>query len=663
MTALGSIVLALWGLFVCGAPLGLTALHGAKRPWSLVLVSTFGVSTGLLFVVTLTLGLCPALTLHLPSVLIVSLLPFVAGCALLVRGRKYSCVRCARGPGSVRELLYQSAHYVKSRLPGTPLRRVIAAVIVLGIAVRLLNCFDKPFVDWDVLARYALNAKRIYESGAISASVTGYPLLIPLAYVYAHLVAGGIDQHLAKVIPFLFSVLSIVATWAFARVVFNERTAWLAAFLMVVTPLHGDRSCSGHVDIPSSFFFLLAAMFCYLLWREGGLRQGVAAGFFIGCAISTKQAGFTLFLSTAAYLLLSWLCDWWTNSVHRKLRIWHVIVPIMSGAVLGLPWYLRNLSLGGNLFPVPSRWWLESARPSYDNLLWLYVVYLGFAVHGLLWARACGRDRSARTLAIGAALVSAVLTWGALTRSRPGLVDSVVIGVGLAISLFPLTKVALQGYSLAGNGVLLLLSFIIPYYAIWWYRYSYDTRFLLEILPFIVVILAHLFDRLCRFLPSRGRAQNAALAVMICVAALPGLVVALGIETPRHLLFGPVGDDEKRLEALGPSYRTVLFLNRRLAVQETAGRICITGDGRMLYFFEGSQAALCLPTSARELEGYRYVVTSPWTAREWIFYSDPRARFIASLPYDECCSEIFSSDGFSVYEVERTASRSHMLPL
>jgi len=584
--------------------------------------------------------------------LISSVVLFAAGCVIL---RRYDMLYSSKASYNLRSILQQVDHAIRDigrTLFGTSLERVMVMLIIFGMVARLLNCFDKPFVDWDVLARYALNAKRIYRAGTIVPSIRGYPLLVPLAYVYTHLIAGGVDEHLAKAVPFLFGVMSIVATYALGKVAFNKHVALLSAFILGMVPLHGDRSCTGHVDVPTSFYFVVAALFSYLLWREGRLRHALMGGFFLGCAISTKQAGFTLFISTVAYLLLSWLVDRWTNSQERGLKIWHLIVVVVTAAAVGLPWYLRNLALGEPLFPVPSRWWLQWASPSYENLALLYLLYLAFVVQGLLWSRGSMATRLALQLAAGTTLVSIIVAWGILTGTRPGFVDVILILIGLAISCYPLARLARQGQVSTGNGIMLVLIFIIPYYAIWWYRFSYDNRFLLEIHPFIAVILAYVLEDVRRFIPPPGRLGIIVLGVAICLIALPGLASALGTDTLTHLLFGPVSDEHKRLEALGDSYRTVLFLKERLESPETAGRIWITADGRMFYFFDEQEARGGLPTAMEELQGYRYLVYTPWTGREWIFYGDPRTEFLRSLPQSGCCSEIFRRDGFRVFEIE-----------
>lgn len=645
-------MLTLWGLFLCGAPFAIVTLLGQRRPWSLVLSTTFGTSVGLLFTITLSLGLSPGRNLNLPSVLISSVALFAAGCVILRQHNMASRAEAGYNLRSMFQQVDQATRDVGRSLFGTPLERVMVMLIVFGIAARLLNCFDKPFVDWDVLARYALNAKRLYRAGTIPPSIRGYPLLVPLAYVNTHLIAGGIDEHLAKVIPFLFGVMSIVATYALGRVVFNKHVALLSALIVVMVPLHGDRSCTGHVDVPSSFYFVLAALFSYLLWRERRLRHALIGGFFLGCAVSTKQAGFILFISTVAYLLLSWLVGRWTDSQDTELKIWYLIVIVVTGAAVSLPWYLRNLALGEPLVPAPSRWWLQLARPSYENLALLYLLYLAFVVQGLLLSRRSKATRLALQLAAGTTLVSTTMIWGIVMGIRPGFVDGIFITIGLVISGYPLAGLARQGQVSTGNGIMLLLSFMIPYYAVWWYHFSYDNRFLLEILPFIAVILAYVLEDVRRFIPPPGRLGIIVLGVAMCLIALPGLASALGTDTLTHLLFGPVSDEHKRLEALDSSYRVVLFLKDRLRSAETVGRIWVMGDGRMVYFFEEQEVKEGLPTTMQELEGYRYLVYSPWAGREWVFYGDPRVEFLRSLPQNDCCSEIFRSGGFTVFEIE-----------
>lgn len=249
-------------------------------------------------------------------------------------------------------------------LPWVPSARVqpLALLCAGTLLVIAINTLSYPFYRYDVLARFAPNARQVFEAAHIPASLTGYPLAVQLQYAFAFMAAGTVNDHYAGVIVAAYAAALALATFAVARKAFNARAAWCALLLLLGTPLFVDWATSGYVDVPVALYHALALLFA-LRWLHGGARaDALAAGICAGLGILTKHSALVLLPAVAAVPLL-----------RNRSRTDFVNAGLVLLAALALagPWYARNLVLAGwgGVLPAPGAYDAQALAPSIFTLL------------------------------------------------------------------------------------------------------------------------------------------------------------------------------------------------------------------------------------------------------------------------------------------------------
>jgi len=344
---------------------------------------------------------------------------------------------------------------VRPSLPTIPTQweKRFALLILLAIcALELFNGAYWPFYRDDTIGIYQPVAQAIYHTQALVPLIgadslyRAYPVLIPLNYAYAYFASGWENEYLAKAIATLLSLACIPAAYVLGKKLRGERTGWLAAMVLALTPFFGRWASSGYVDLPMAFFYTLAAIFALRLYdsdqtaRES-LVNAALAGVLIGLAAWTKNAALIGVLLFALWLVWCWL--------NKRIRPSMIVIGMGMACLVASPWYVRNL-LGA-----------------------------GFLIPATAWT-----DKAQHTLESAFVLVSHPENFGA-----PGWV--ILFGVAAAI-LLDLRRRA--------PGMLLLLLWTLPFFAAWWWFASYDPRFLLMFLPLLCVLAGDLLARLWKWI-------------------------------------------------------------------------------------------------------------------------------------------------------------------
>ncbi len=247
---------------------------------------------------------------------------------------------------------------------------MLAAILLLALVLRLAAAAwwqhrlgEQKFGFADSEGYWAL-AERIvhgetYQFGDDRVFRTpGYPALLSVPIVAFGSDAAGVWA--ARVEAALLGVLAVGGVWCWARMLFDDRAAALAALLAAVYP----------GAISSSTFILSEAPFCplmvftLLLWTQAegagttGGRWGAAcaAGAVAGLA-TLMRPSWLLFVPFAAAII-----------VFRPMA-WRKHLAISCGALLGLivvmsPWWIRNALVVGRFVPTS----LQVGASLYDGL-------------------------------------------------------------------------------------------------------------------------------------------------------------------------------------------------------------------------------------------------------------------------------------------------------
>jgi hypothetical protein len=185
-------------------------------------------------------------------------------------------------------------------------------------------------------------------------------LLFLSATIYRYL---GVEVHQPLVIvtiTAMFSALAVLFTWAFARRVFGENVAAVAAGVIVVYP---DAIILSSSQMREGYLMTLVAMTCYGLVRFMSERTWIGLGLVLG--------GFTLVLTFSppiggvlllALLILMLSVDGW--QYFRQTKFWLVLVSISIVAGIGIWTTWGRIAPDGITNPAALfGWWLtQSAR-------------------------------------------------------------------------------------------------------------------------------------------------------------------------------------------------------------------------------------------------------------------------------------------------------------
>lgn len=521
LIAPGDLLEALWGL-AFAAPWAWWLLPPRQRTGIALALLTLALSLGALTLGMLALTLAGALSLG--AVRAGTLGAFGAGAAV--------CWWAGARPALPRVRIGGISVAIR--------RHPLAAgtlVVIGGLAVLIaFNALYWPFYAPDAVSIYADQSRIIYQARALPQDeglYEMYPMLLPLSHTYAYLVAGALDEYLAKVAVAALGLGALGTTYALGRALYGWRVGLGAAALLALTPEFARWASAGYTDIPAGFFAALAALAAWWLAEERSLRAAWLLGAMTGLAAWTKNSALAFALSAGLWL------------VYASGRGWanwqHGLALAMGLALAAGPWYARNLLESGRL--VPPTVWSEQAR----HTAAMFVPFLGelpaYSAPGLI--------------------VTAGVAWSAVEALRGAR---------------PLADRARLLWLMAG-----------PFAAAWWWVASYETRFLQAIYPLLCVMgaraLLGAWEALRRERASLRPAIQAGLLALILLLALPAARKALDFKA--ELARAPLMSDEERHRvALGPLYDLARYLHTLPAEGTTLS------DNNLLPFLAAEQGRL-----------------------------------------------------------------------
>jgi hypothetical protein len=507
-------------------------------PWALILIPAERRSAVVLGVTTLALSL-GGLTLWMMALALVGALRFgvvVAGIVIVFGiGQVWLLRTQAPMPAAPRPPVIER---VRTAARQNPLA-VGAALIVIGMAALIVfNALYWPFNDDDAVSIYATQSVGIYQTGRLPTGeglYEAYPMLLPLSHVYSYMLAGEVDEYLARIAVAALGVGTLAAAFALGRALYDTATGWSAALLLALTPTFTRWASSGYTDIPAAFFVTLAVLFAWWFYRHGGARDALLLGVMTGLAAWTKNSALALCVSLAVWIAYVW----WRNAHDRvgaeqalpgrdvpqhAPPTQRYIRPLLVAAGFALTagsWYVRNLIEFGRI--VPKTVWTNQAQRTAANLVPFVTDFDHFFLPGI------------------------------------------VITIGIALALFE----ALRRKPDTRDQAALLLIGVIPFAAAWWWAASYETRFLLAVLPLFAVMGAHAVMRGAHLIESpisrRGVLRYApafqiVLVLILVVLAIPAARKAVSFKS--DIAHDPLmGNVKRHRVSVGPIYDAARYLN------------------------------------------------------------------------------------------------------
>ncbi|NQT46732.1 MAG: glycosyltransferase family 39 protein [Candidatus Omnitrophica bacterium] len=187
------------------------------------------------------------------------------------------------------------------------------------------------------------------------------------------------SQFYLAIVPFVFSILFIAATFILGRMLFGEKVAFYAAALLAISPIEILASQKVWADTMVSFFVVLAAVLFIASIRRDSLFFAFFAGVSCGIATLAKMSGIFFLIAVAIFHI--WM--------HREKRLsWMAFFEFLfdkrvllfcAGLILTtLPWfnmvqavYKSPLYMPHQLGLKDTNYWFKviSNRPLYTYLV------------------------------------------------------------------------------------------------------------------------------------------------------------------------------------------------------------------------------------------------------------------------------------------------------
>jgi len=167
------------------------------------------------------------------------------------------------------------------------------------------------------------------------------PLLIWLGYFSTLML--GLNSFALKIIPFLFSLMSVVLIMFIARRFFSERVAFYAALIFCSNIIFNVFSKRFQFDYPFTFFFLLS-FYLILLYNDTSEKKYlILCGVSFGLCLMVK-------ILVGFYIPFIILISLIVMQKKLNLKIRDVAFVSLIGIVIALPWHLYMFNKYGNEF-------------------------------------------------------------------------------------------------------------------------------------------------------------------------------------------------------------------------------------------------------------------------------------------------------------------------
>ena len=367
---------------------------------------------------------------------------------------------------------------------------ILASIVSTAI---VFNALYWPFYRDDTLGIYHPFAKEIAQTHDLIPITPSrslyelYPQLASMTYALVYMISGWHNTYPAGLITTLLSLACLLSVWLLANEISHGTSAWIALFLLLLTPDFSNWASSGYVDLPMAFFYSQGIVFAWVLWRHNRSIDAILVGLCIGLATWTKNAA--LLGAVLTLIFLSW------GGITQHIKWHNIAIAATVMAWVGLPWYVRNWITTGTL--IPDTLWSDQAQQTTSEILVL------------------------------------------VTHSRNYGVPGIIMGLGVLWSIWHVIRTCTAP-------LMFLLWFSVPYYLFWLQYASYDPRFILLILPLLAILgsmcLSHLWRRI-------QRPNSITRLMVVCVLILITLQTAWhSIDYKRALLANPFMTHAEKLE-------------------------------------------------------------------------------------------------------------------
>ena len=256
---------------------------------------------------------------------------------------------------------------------------IFAVELLASLGSFLVAFLKEPHGKWDAWLIWNMHARFLYRSGEAWREVFAggmewshwdYPLLLPLSIVRGWKYSGNDSIYIPAAFALLFTLLTLGLLLCALMFLRRRIQGYLAAMILLGTPLFIMMGASQLADVPLAFFMLTTLVLLFLPARSPGNRSGalVLSGIAAGLCAWTKNEGLLFLL--IVYLLLAGAR---IDDRDRTGLVRTAAVLLLTPAGYFFVYVLTPLDLGYHLATSLNRLFLQ---------LWPSVIFLFFMVAG-----------------------------------------------------------------------------------------------------------------------------------------------------------------------------------------------------------------------------------------------------------------------------------------
>ena len=178
---------------------------------------------------------------------------------------------------------------------------LLSLIVLFGLALRLIFFSGVGTSDDLAYSRYSYSIDRGIEPNSIFMHSSRIGLLYPTFIFYK---LFGVKDFSSVIFVLLTSLGNIILAYFFGKLIVNEKTGLMAAFLLAIFPLEVVNSTKLLTDIPSAFFMALGVyIFLYSEKKKASRFLYLLSGVFIGIGYMIRESTILIVLFFIIYVL------------------------------------------------------------------------------------------------------------------------------------------------------------------------------------------------------------------------------------------------------------------------------------------------------------------------------------------------------------------------
>jgi hypothetical protein len=548
--------------------------------------------------------------------------------------------------------------------------KILLGCITLGLVISIVLLASVPPVSRDALTHHLVVPKLYLQHGKMvelpDIAFSYYPMNLDLLYMLPLYFGNDI---VPKFIHFLFALMTAGLLFGFLKKRFGTPYALTGALMFLSTPVIVKLSITVYVDL-GLVFFSTAALIYLFKWMEAKfpIRYLTLSAVFCGLALGTKYNGLVTFFLLTIFVPFIYLRSQPDRHRLQGKAAGCAAIYALTALLVFAPWMIRNAYWTGNpIFPLYHKVFSTSPAPQQNPVPeelqqeikertdhWNH-----FAVRRIIFKESWIEIAS---------IPFRIFYQGQDDNPKyfDGKLNPFLLFLPI-FAFFPRREETVQ----AKNEKNLLLAFIILFMLISFFRTSIRIRYIVPVLPALIILSTAGIHRLMGLLrtgltPLLRRCGTVTLsAAMLLLFGMNAAYLAdqFRVVDPIGYLSGKVGR-ETYITRYRPEYPVMKFANEHLA-----------GDAKILGLYLGNRRyysdkevefgenflsrTVILSASADGVRnalvgsGFTHVMVNIDLVRRWVSTLNSREQTVFAEFYNRDLTVLNKNLPFVLYELKR----------